>query len=126
MSQDTVADILNRMMNAFRAGKRELEVKTYSKFLLSVLAIAKLRGYIESYSIDSNSKILKIKLGKINGCNAIKPRLIVKTDEIERYVKRYLPAKNIGIIIISTSQGLMTHQTALEKNLGGGLVAYFY
>lgn len=126
MSQDTVADTLNRMMNALRANKHELEVKTHSRFLLSVLAIAKLKGYVESYQVDSNSKLLKIKLGKLNSCNAIKPRLIVKSNEIERYIKRYLPAKNLGTIILSTSQGLMTHQTAQQKNLGGSLIAYFF
>jgi small subunit ribosomal protein S8 len=126
MSQDRVADALNQMMNSSRFGKKETLVKTHSKFLLSVLAIAKLKGYVESYQIEPNTKVLKIKLGKLNGCNAIKPRLIVKTNEIEKYVKRYLPAKNLGVLIVSTSKGLMTHQTALEKNLGGSLIAYFY
>jgi small subunit ribosomal protein S8 len=126
MSQDIIADTLNQMMNALQANQQELEVKKHSKFLLSILAIAKLKDYVESYQVDQASKILKIKLGKLNGCNAIKPRLIVKKDEIERYIKRYLPAKNLGILIISTPQGLMTHQTAIEKNLGGSLIAYFY
>ena len=66
MSQDTVADTLNRMMNALRARKQDLEVKIHSRFLLSVLAIAKLKGYVESYHVDSNSKNLKIKIGKLN------------------------------------------------------------
>ena len=51
---------------------------------------------------------------------------MVSKDEIEKYVKRYLPARNIGIIIISTSEGLMTHTTAIEKKLGGSLIAYIY
>jgi len=124
MSQDTVADALNQMMNAKRARKTELVVKHSSKFLLSVLAIAKLRGYVKNYKAEE--KTLKIELGALNGCKAIKPRTMVKTDEIEKYVTRYLPAKNLGVIIISTSQGLMTHTTALEKNLGGSLIAYIY
>ncbi len=124
MSQDILADTLNQIMNALRAGKKELEVKRQSKFLLSVLAIAKLKGYIKNYSVKEKS--LKIELGSLNGCNAIKPRFIVKSNMIERYVKRYLPSRNIGVIIVSTSKGLMTHQTALEKKLGGSLIAYFY
>ena len=60
------------------------------------------------------------------GCKAIKPRYMVSVSEIEKYEKRYLPAKNFGIIIISTSQGLMTHQTAIDKNIGGSLIAYIY
>ncbi|MDO8459849.1 MAG: 30S ribosomal protein S8 [Nanoarchaeota archaeon] len=124
MSQDIVSDALNQMMNARRAGKEELIVKHQSKFLISVLAIAKLKGYIKDYKADT--KGVKIFLGKLNGCNSIKPRFMVTVDEIGKYTKRYLPAKNIGIIIISTSQGLMTHQTALDKNTGGSLIAYMY
>ncbi|MCA9485557.1 MAG: 30S ribosomal protein S8, partial [Nanoarchaeota archaeon] len=75
---------------------------------------------------DPETKSLKIKLDALNGCNAIKPRLMVKSNDIERYIQRYLPAKNLGVLIISTSQGLMTHQTAQEKNIGGSLIAYFY
>ncbi|MCU0642607.1 MAG: 30S ribosomal protein S8 [archaeon] len=124
MSQDIVSDALNQMMNAKRAGKTQVSVKRHSKLLLSVLAIAKLRGYIKNYKADGRA--LTIELGKLNECNSIKPRFTVKTDEIEKYVKRYLPAKDIGILILSTSMGLMTHHIAFEKNIGGCLIAYMY
>lgn len=124
MSQDIVADTLNQMMNALKARKDSVTVKHSSKLLLSILAIAKLKGYVKEYNLDAG--ILKIKLDKLNGCNAIKPRFILQVAEIDKYVKRYLPAKDLGILIVSTSQGLMTHQTAQEKNLGGSLLAYFY
>ncbi|MCA9485672.1 MAG: 30S ribosomal protein S8, partial [Nanoarchaeota archaeon] len=52
MSQDIVADTLNQMMNIRRAGKTELTVKKHSKLLLSVLAIAKLKGYVKEYKAD--------------------------------------------------------------------------
>jgi len=124
MSQDIIADALNQMINSKRAGKKELEIKQHSKLLLSILAIAKLRGYVRNYKVEN--KVLKIELGKLNGCKAVKPRFMVTVSEIEKYVKRYLPSKNIGVIILSTSQGLMTHQTAEEKNTGGSLIAYLY
>ena len=124
MSQDIVADGLNKIMNASRAGKKKVELKHHSKLLMSVLAIAKLRGYIKHYEIID--KTLNVEIGNLNSCSAIKPRFMVQTDEMEKYSKRYLPAKNIGVLIISTSKGLMTHLTALEKNIGGSLVAYIY
>ena len=124
MSQDIVADALNQIMNARRAGKKELELKRFSKLLLSVLAIAKLNKYVKNYK--TNGTILKIEIGPIHGCLAIKPRKMGGKNQIEKYVKRYLPAKNIGLIIISTSKGLMTHVTAMEKNIGGSLIAYIY
>jgi len=124
MSQDIVADTLNNIMNATRAKKKSIVVTKHSKLLLSVLAIAKLKGYIKNYKVDGTK--LNIELGNINGCSAIKPRFMVQVEEIEKYEKRYLPAKDLGIVIISTSQGLMTHQTAQDKHIGGSLIAYMY
>lgn len=124
MGQDIVADTLNQMMNAKKAKKKSVVVKRSSKLLLSVLALAKLKGYVESYS--SGESGLLISFAKLNGCNAIKPRFAVSSDDYDHYVKRYLPAKELGILIVSTSEGIMTHHTAEEKKLGGSLIAYFY
>ena len=124
MSQDILADALNQMMNAKRAGKSLIEVRHKSRLLTSVLAIAKLKGYVKDYKSVDNT--IKIELAKLNGCRAIKPRFMVQVSEIEKYTKRYLPAKNIGFLVISTSKGLMTHQTAQKKNIGGSLIAYFF
>lgn len=124
MSQDVIADALNKMLNADKAGKSTVSFKRHSKLLMSVLAIAKLKGYVKNYRIENN--VVNVEIGKLNSCNAIKPRFVVQVEEIDKYVRRYLPAKDIGTIIISTSSGLMTHQTAQEKNIGGSLIAYFY
>ena len=45
---------------------------------------------------------------------------------MEKYEKRYLPAKQFGILIISTPKGLMTHVQAMDKKTGGKLIAYCY
>jgi small subunit ribosomal protein S8 len=124
MSQDIISDALNQMTNAKKAGKSFLVVKRYSKLLLSILALVKLKGYIKSYEV--NGKSLKIEFGKLNSCHPVKPRFFVRVAEIDKYAKRYLPAKDLGIIIISTTQGIMAHQTCQEKNIGGSLLAYFY
>jgi small subunit ribosomal protein S8 len=124
MSQDVIADALNKILNAAKAGKTNVSINRHSKLLLSVLAIAKLKDYLKNYRVEKN--VLNVEIGKLNFCRAIKPRFVVKVDEIEKYVKRYLPAKEMGTIIISTSQGLIAHNTAQEKNIGGSLIAYFY
>jgi small subunit ribosomal protein S8 len=126
MSHDVVADTLNMIMNVKRAGKKELVVKRYSKLLLNVLEIAKTEGYIQSYDINEREKKLKIKIGKLNNCQAIKPRFFVTVQEIEKYVRRFLPARNFGIIIVSTNKGLLTQAQAYEEKNGGSLIAYFY
>ncbi len=124
MSKDIVSDALNQMMNAKRARKNSVTLHAHSKTLLSVLAIAKLKGYVKNYKVEGES--FKIEIGNIHGCKTIKPRFYVAVEDIDKYAKRYLPAKDLGLIIISTNEGLMTHHTALEKNKGGSLIAYFY
>jgi len=124
MSQDVVADALNKIMNGKRSKKESIVVTRFSKLLIEILNIAKNKGYIKDYKLDKKS--LEVEIGELNECRAIKPRFNVTKDEIIKYMKRFLPAKDVGIIIISTSKGLMTHQDAIEKNIGGCLIAYFY
>lgn len=112
------------MMNALKANKSSVTLSAHSKLLMSVLALAKLKGYVKSYALVDN--VLKVEFDKLNACKSIKPRFTVNVDEIDKYIGRYLPAKEIGMIIVSTSKGLMAHQTAQDKNLGGSLIAYFF
>jgi small subunit ribosomal protein S8 len=65
-------------------------------------------------------------LGKINNCGVIKPRFACSVDDMEKFEKRFLPAENFGIILISTSKGLMTLDEARKENIGGRLVAFCY
>ncbi|MEM4843137.1 MAG: 30S ribosomal protein S8, partial [Ignisphaera sp.] len=41
-------------------------------------------------------------------------------------IRRYLPSRDIGILIISTSQGVISHKEAIEMKVGGILLAYVY
>ncbi len=124
MGQDIVADGLNCIMNAKISGKTKVVLKHNSKLLMNVLAIGKLKGYIASYQNTPEGFV--VEFGNLHACKAVKPRYVAKVQDIEKYVRRYLPSRNMGIVILSTSSGLMTHQTALEKRIGGGVVAYFY
>ena len=124
MSQDIIADALNEIMNAKKSRKESVVVDRHSKLLLKVLEIGKKNGYIENYKVNKTK--LEVKIGYINECKAIKPRFYVTKEEIMKYVKRFLPARGIGIMIISTNKGVMTHVEAINNGLGGALIAYFY
>ncbi len=124
MAQDIVADALNQIMNAKRVEKRELEIQRYSKLLLNLLEMMKKQGHIDFEVVDQ--KKVKVKLIKLNECRAIKPRYHVKAEDVEKYLRRYLPSRNFGLLIISTSKGLMSHHEAFENKIGGSVIAYFY
>ena len=126
MSQDIVADALNMMRNAKKARKEIVKVNRTSKLLIEILKIMKQKEIVKKYKIDLKNKSVEITLGNFMECGAIKPRFTVKKDQIEKYKRRYLPARNIGALIISTNKGLITHEEAFEEGVGGSLIAYFY
>lgn len=121
--QDITANALNCMMNAKRAGKEACIVPT-SKFLVNVLELMKKSDYITSYKEDDGK--VEIKIGNLNSCRAIKPRFYVKRDQFDKYIRRLLPSRDFGILIVSTNKGLLTHKEAMEKNIGGSLIAFCF
>ncbi len=129
MEHDTLARALSAMRNAEVRGKAEITLAPASKTITNVLEILKTEGYIADYSVEGNKKggVIKVTLaGKINNIGAIKPRYPVNSGEFEKFEQRYLPAKDFGRIIVSTSKGCITHIQAKEKRLGGALLAYVY
>jgi len=126
MSHDIVADALSIMKNAKKAKKDKVKISRISGLLIQVLKIMKQKEAINNYKIDSKGKIIEINLGNFVECKSIKPRFTAKISELDRYIRRYLPARGIGTVIISTNKGLLTHEEALEENIGGCLIAYFY
>lgn len=123
MSQDIISDVLNQIMNAKRARKESINIERYSKLLLKILDIMKNYGYID-YELKEEK--LKISIKELSECKSIKPRYTVGKRELDKYVRRFLPARNFGYVVVSTSRGLMTHQEAQTTEIGGSLVAYFY
>ncbi len=126
MSQDIVADALNTMRNAKKAGKETIEIKKISNLLIEILKIMKQKEAIKKYKINSKEKSVEITLGDISDCKAIKPRFTVQKGDLEKYERRYLPARGLGELIVSTNKGLMTHEEAAQEGIGGSLIAYFY
>ena len=50
----------------------------------------------------------------------------VKKGEFIKWEKRFLPANGIGILILSTTKGVMDHQKAKKERLGGTLLGFVY
>lgn len=126
---DPLANALSHIKNCENMAKRKCIIKNSSKLIKGVLDILKTNKFILGYKEVKTTKgdYLEVELkGAINNCGAIKPRFSVIMNEYEKFENRYLPAKDFGIIIISTNKGLMTHNQAKEKNLGGRLIAYCY
>ncbi|MEM4259674.1 MAG: 30S ribosomal protein S8 [Candidatus Woesearchaeota archaeon] len=126
---DPLANVLSHIKNYENKGKQELITKYNSSIIRRVLKILQDNLYIGEFSEidDGKAKWLNIHIiGNINDIGVIKPRFSVKKDTYEKFEKRYLPAKNFGILIVSTPKGIMTHIDAKKENIGGKLLAYCY
>ena len=124
-----IADAMSTIKNAADTGKDKCIVEPASKLLGSILGIMKEEGYISGFELihDGRGGHFHLSLnGKINKCGVITPRFSVETNEMEYWEAQYLPAKNFGILLISTSKGMMAHHRARELGIGGEMLAYVY
>lgn len=129
MLNDSLANALSNILNAEKLGRRICMIKPQSKIIREAIGIMQKNNYIGDYREieDGKGNILEVNLlGSINKCGAIKPRFSVAFYEFEKFEKRFLPAKDFGILIISTPRGMMTHFDAKKLRIGGKLIAYCY
>lgn len=126
---DPLSDALTNIRNNELQVNSTCTISPASKLIGHVLSVMKKENYISNFEYIDDNKAGKFEVeldGNINHCGVIKPRHAVKKDEFEKFEKRYLPAKNFGILIVTTPEGIMTHKEAKAKGIGGRLLAYMY
>jgi small subunit ribosomal protein S8 len=126
---DPLSNVLSQINAYEKVGRKELITKSNSKIIKQVLTLMQEHKYLGGFEEikDSKGDLLKIHLiGTINKTGVIKPRFSVQKDTYEKFEKRFLPAKDFGILIVSTPQGMITHIEAKKKGMGGRLISYCY
>ncbi len=126
---DALSNGLTTILNNELRNKRECVISPASKLLGKVLRVMQLNGYLGEFEFIDDGRSGKFKvqlLGRINKCGAIRPRFPVKADEIENWERKFLPSREVGLLIISTSKGVLSHKEAKEKDIGGRLLAFVY
>ena len=124
-----IADAMSTIKNASDVGKDECIVEPAGKLLGAMLSIMKEEGYIGDFEFidDNRGGQFHIKLvGRINKCGSISPRYSVKVGDMEYWETQFLPAKNFGILLLSTSRGVISHENARREGVGGELLGYVY
>jgi small subunit ribosomal protein S8 len=130
--QDPIGDMLTRIRNAAMASLPTVQMPS-SKVKVSIAAVLKKEGYIISFDEEkkeqSPKKTLTVTLKYHNGCPVIEGlkrisspscRIYCKSDEIPQ-------VKNgLGIVILSTSGGIMSGALARKKKLGGETLCYVW
>jgi small subunit ribosomal protein S8 len=126
-NQDPIADMLTRIRNSNRVGRRYVQIPR-SKICLGIAQVLKDEGYIDEYDVieDEAQGLIRIRLKySLSGEKVIhaidrqsKPgrRVYRKVDELPNVLN------GMGIAVVSTSKGVMSDRKAREQNVGGELL----
>src|SRR3989344_3992460 len=128
MRHDLLSDVLYVINNAENIGRKTVTVPA-SKLVKDVLMVVQRAGYIGSFEFADDRKAGKFNIelvGKINTTRAVRPRFPIRKNEYEKWATRYLPAKSFGLLIVSTSKGVMSQKEAEELGVGGRLLGFVY
>lgn len=130
ITTDPIADMLTRIRNAILVHKHEV-VLPHSNVKQSVAELLKKNGFISGVSVTDATigKTLHITINSMNE-NA----RITEINRLSRPGRRsYVGAGEIpvvkggrGIVIVSTSQGMMTGKEAKKNHIGGELICKVY
>ena len=131
-NQDPIADMLTRIRNANRVGRRMVLIPK-SKICLGIAQVLRDEGYIEEFdSIDdaSHQGQIRVKLKySLSGDKVIHviDRASKPGCRVYRGVGELPQVLNgMGIAVVSTSKGVMSDRKAREHNVGGELLCTVY
>ncbi|MCC1497534.1 30S ribosomal protein S8 [Alcanivorax sp. 1008] len=124
--QDTLADMFTRIRNAQMAKKADVEMPS-STTKAAVAKVLQDEGYIGDYKVtgEAGKPILSIDLKYFEGKPVIERIKRVSTPGLRIYKSAGDIPKvkdGLGVMIVSTNQGIMTDRAARKANVGGELL----
>jgi small subunit ribosomal protein S15Ae len=122
-------DCLNALVNAEKAGKRQVLVRVSSKVVIKFLRVMQKHGYIGDFEVVDDHRAGKIVVnlnGRLNKCGVISPRFDVSLTQIEQVSSDLLPSRQFGHLVLTTTYGIMDHEEAKRKHTGGKILGFFF
>ncbi len=128
---DPIADMLTRIRNAGKAKFKSTDIPG-SNLKIELAKVLKQEGYIKNYKFTKDGKqgILRVYLKydqkqthaiyKIERVSKPSRRVYVKGNDIQSYYN------GLGVVVLSTSRGIMTDRQARKENVGGELLCRVY
>jgi small subunit ribosomal protein S8 len=130
VSTDPIADMLTRIRNAIAVRKNEV-VMPHSKVKEAVATLLKSNGFLTEVKVTDATigKTLKIVINE-EGENARITEIVRMSKPGRRYYtgsdKIPVVKRGRGVVIISTSKGMMTGAEAKQQGVGGELICKVY
>ena len=121
---DSISDLLTRIRNGVKAKKREVNIPS-SRLAIEVVKLLKEEGYVKNYKVidDKKQGILNVTLkyteenrSVISGLKRVsKPgcRIYCTKESVPKVLD------GLGLVVVSTSRGVMTGRACEEQGTGG-------
>ena len=129
---DPIADYLTRIRNAYRAGKKVVEIPA-SNLKVAITKILFEKGYILTYKVVEGTPFNTIKIAlkyhpqtkvaAIKGIDRVSKPGLRKYVDVDRMLR---VLNGLGIAVLTTSKGVITDKEARELGVGGEVICYVY
>jgi small subunit ribosomal protein S8 len=127
---DPIGDLLTRIQNASDTNHDTLEVPD-SKIKREILRILQTEGFIKSYEViaDAHQNFLRVILKYQENEQMVRSPIIQKVKRVSPpgnpvFLRRHqVPLHTSGVMVLTTSQGVMTNKQARRKGVGGEVIA---
>lgn len=125
--QDPISDMFTRIRNAQMVSKKQVQMSS-SKLKTAICEVLQQEGYVKGYSVsDDKLPILTIELKYHQGSPVIELIKRVSRPGLRVYKAcADLPKVlgGLGVVIVSTSKGVMTGSAASKAGIGGEIIGY--
>lgn len=128
---DPISDMLNRVRNANIAKKDQTDIP-YSKLKEQIAKALKREGFIKECQTLKNEKFPSLRITLRYGAG--KERMITNLKRVSKpglrvYVQNHeIPRLfgGLGVVILSTSKGILTGEEARREKMGGEMLCYVW
>jgi len=126
---NVLADCLKSIINAEKRGKRQVLIRPSSKVVIRFLRLMQKHGYIGEFEVVDDHRSNKIVVdlnGRLNKCGVISPRFDIALEGLDQVTTNLLPSRQFGFVVLTTTYGILDHEEARKRHVGGKLLGFFY